>query len=184
MYKTRILTVLAATLLALTTKVSAQDFEYNGINYTVTSAEDKTCKTSDGINWEAGANNPVGDVVLPETVVYNGDTYTVTEIGICSFFEAESMTAITIPPTVTKIDRAAFMRCTALTGIVIPNTVTEIGTHTLAGCSTLTDVTLPDNLQTIPYEMFLDCVALTEFNFPPSVTAIDDYAFYHCIGMY
>ncbi len=46
-----------------------------------------------------------GDMVIPETIEYNGETYTVTRIGYC---RTDRITNVYIPKTVTSIDRRSF----------------------------------------------------------------------------
>ena len=52
-----------------------------------------------------------GDVVIPETVTYNGNEYTVTRISDKVFNGCSSLTSVTIPATVKKIGEAAFENC-------------------------------------------------------------------------
>lgn len=108
-----------AVVLALTSFLAAQayDFEVDGIYYnkngneaTVTNQTDKTYS---------------GDVMIPSSVTYNGETLSVTGIG----------------------DRA-FFNCTGLTSIAIPNSVTNIGNYALKGCSGFSSF-VPDNVQYI-----------------------------------
>ena len=58
-----------------------------------------------------------GAITIPETVTYNGITYTVTEIEPHGFNTCEGLTSITIPSTVTKIGTEAFCG-TNLTSVV------------------------------------------------------------------
>lgn len=66
-------------------------------------------------------SNYSGDVVIPETVSYWGDTYTVTRIGRDAFlnnFYSNKVTSVTIPSTVTSIGKNAFNDCDKLEAIV------------------------------------------------------------------
>ncbi|MEG2150665.1 MAG: leucine-rich repeat protein, partial [Bacteroidaceae bacterium] len=49
-----------------------------------------------------------GEIVIPESVENNNNTYRVTTIGSGAFEECTGLTAITIPNSVTKISRYAF----------------------------------------------------------------------------
>lgn len=57
-----------------------------------------------------------GAVVIPSTVSYQGNTYTVTEIGSYTFQDNDLMTSVEIPGTVMTIGWEAFCNCTGLTG--------------------------------------------------------------------
>ena len=52
-----------------------------------------------------------GEIVIPETVEYNGKTYSVTSIGVNAFYECYRLTSITIPNSVTSIGSNAFCYC-------------------------------------------------------------------------
>ena len=52
-----------------------------------------------------------GNVVIPESVTYDGNTYSVTSIGSNAFYECTGLTSITIPNSVTSIGDDAFYDC-------------------------------------------------------------------------
>ena len=52
-----------------------------------------------------------GDVVIPETVIYNEKTYSVTSIGSYAFHDCSGLTSVTIPNSVTSIGSYAFREC-------------------------------------------------------------------------
>ncbi len=57
------------------------DFEYEGLWYTVLDAEAKTCKTKDGTVDREPGNTVVGDLVIPSSVSDGTTNYKVVEIG-------------------------------------------------------------------------------------------------------
>ena len=140
-----------ALLLLCSVVASAQNFEVDGIYYNITSSTDKT------VEVKSGTNKYTGDVVIPESVVYNDVTYSVTSIG-----------------------SPAFAYCTGLTSIVIPNSVTSIGSSAFSGCSGLTSIVIPNSVTRIRSSAFSSCSGLTSIEIPNSVTSIGDQAFYGC----
>ena len=85
------------------------------------------------------------DVVhIPEKVVYNEVSYSVTSIGNDAFSGNSRLTEVTIPNSVTSIGNRAFDGCSGLTEITIPNSVISIGDKSFANCSSLTEMTLSD----------------------------------------
>ena len=70
-----------------------------------------------GDDWLDGRHCYSGIVVIPESVKYGGNTYSVTCIGSGHFFGIE-LTSVTIPNSVTTIGSSAFMDCDNLTSIV------------------------------------------------------------------
>ena len=73
------------------------------------------------------SNEYTGSVVIPETVTYNGSTYSVKTIDSYAFYECSGLISVTIPNGVTSIGYAAFMDCSGLTSVTIGRSVTSIG---------------------------------------------------------
>ena len=107
-------------LLALvaTTALWAEDFEVNGIYYNILT--DKTNEvevTYRGESFSSYSSEYSGSVAIPETVTYNGTTYSVTSIGKSAFYYCDCLRSITIPNSVTSIGIYAFEYCSSLTSI-------------------------------------------------------------------
>lgn len=124
-----------------------------------------------------------GDVHIPNEVVYEGETYTVTAISDYAFFDCCGLTSVTIPNSVTSIGLDAFYKCSSLTSITIPNSITYIGDRAFIGCSGLTSVTIPNSVESISDGTFRDCTGLPSISIPESVTSIGYCAFYGCTGL-
>ena len=129
---------------------------------------------SDSYNY---SNEYSGDVAIPETVTYNGITYSVTSIVYEAFRNCPSLTSITIPNSVTSIGGGAFENCTGLTSVNIPNSVTSIGGDAFRDCSSLTSITIPNSVTSIGGRAFWGCLSLTSVTIPNSVTSIGYEAF-------
>ena len=148
----------------------------------------------DGITYElitkgkqakvvAGDTGYTGDIVIPESVEYNGATYNVTIIGDNAFCWCSGLTSVEIPNSVTSIGNYAFCGCSGLTSIEIPNSVTSIGYSAFQSCSGLTSVEIPNSVTSIGSWAFGYCSGLTSVEIPNSVTSIGDYAFSGCSGL-
>ena len=124
--------MLIATLLTGIT-AHAHDFEAQNndgvtIYYKITSSTDKTCAvTFRGSYVSSYSDEYTGSIVIPETVTYNGTTYSVTSIGSSAFDGCTGLKSVTSPNSVTSIGDYAFYKCSGLTSITIPNSVTSIG---------------------------------------------------------
>ena len=143
-----------------------------------------------------------GDVIIPETVVFNDATYRVTSIRQHAFRKCSSLTSITIPNSVTTIARGAFNGCSSLTAVVIPDSVTSIGHMAFAGCTSLKlEPTQEIEMSNFKYRllmhnhlaMVVDCYGEPEAIDVPSeihhegviyrVTSIGDFAFNICSSL-
>ena len=133
-----------------------------------------------GSSYDSYWNEYTGNVVIPESVTYNGNSYPVTSIGNYAFSSCSGLTSVTIPNSVTSIGYSAFSNCSGLTSVTIPNSVTRIGTGAFYYCSGLTSVTIPNSVTTIGNEAFRGCSSLTSVTIPNSVTSIENYAFSGC----
>ena len=121
-----------------------------------------------------------GDIVIPESITYNGSKYSVTSIINRAFEECSGLTSVNIPNSVTSIGIGIFSGCTGLTSITIPNSVTSIGWSMFYGCSSLTSVTIPNSVTSIGESAFYNCSGLTSVTIPNSVTEIYSGAFANC----
>ena len=111
-------------------------------------------------------NEYSGNVNIPESVTYNGQTYKVTSIGSFAFEFCSGLTSITIPNSVTSIGSNAFSGCRGLTSITIPNSVTSIDYNAFSQCSSLTSITIPNSVVSISSYAFSGCSSLTSITIP------------------
>ncbi len=103
-----------------------------------------------------------GGVIIPETIAFDGTTYSVTSIGDGAFANHSGLTSVTIPNSVTSIGNYAFFNCSGLTSVTIPNSVTSIGDSAFNGCSGLSSVTIGNSVTSIGDSAFKDCSGLTK----------------------
>ena len=68
------------------------------------------------------SNNPTGNLVIPSSVLHNGEEYIITALGDSAFYDCSSLTSITIPEGVTSIGSGAFSNCSKLTSVTFENT--------------------------------------------------------------
>lgn len=129
--------------------------EINGINYRL----DEDNLTAEVI--EKTYNRYMGDIMIPEIVVFDELTYRVERIGDMAFNECYSLTSITIPNSVKSIGEETFLDCESLTSITIPDGVTSIGDWAFAGCESLTSITIPKRVTSIGRNVFVRCSSLT-----------------------
>ena len=169
-------TFLSILLMLLPMMASADAVEIGGIWYNLVPKAKEAEVASN-------PNKYSGDVVIPPSVTYNGQPYSVTSIGDFAFYKCSGLTSVTIPNSVTSIGNQAFYYCSGLTSVTIPNSVTSIGSGAFSGCSGLTSVTIPNSVTYIGDHAFSSCSGLTSVTIPNSVTSIGWYAFQGCSGL-
>lgn len=101
-----------------------------------------------------------GDIVIPETVVYDGITYSIVGIGASLFRFNEDLYSITLPDTIRYIEPFAFESC-----------------ENLQYCN------LPDGLLRIGYAAFQCCYQLKNLELPDSVQIIGNFSYNHCSNL-
>lgn len=127
------------------------------------------------------SNEYTGNVVIPESVTYNGTTYSITSIGSFAFYGCTSLTSITIPNSVTKIGVRAFRNCINLNNFTIPNSVSSIEEYAFQNCYALSSIVIPNTITNISEGVFSYCNNLSSVTIPNSVTTIGVDVFKGCI---
>ena len=148
-------------LVASASTIYASDTAVDGIWYDFDSSTKTASVTYQGSSSGSYSKEYAGSVTIPETVIYNGTTYSVTSIGGFAFNNCSSLTSITIPNSVTSIGSSAFSNCSSLTSVTIPNSVTSIGSSAFSKCSSLTSITIPNSVTSIGIYAFGYCSSLT-----------------------
>ena len=156
------------------------NIQSDGLHYKIIDDSKHTIEVTHQDAYLSSNYEDITTISIPETITYNGITYSVTGIGDDAFAYCSSLTSVTIPNSVTSIGNGAFSYCYALTSITIGSSVTSIGVDAFAGCSSLTSVTIPNSVTSIGSGAFRSCSSLTSVTIGNSVTSIGVDAFYLC----
>lgn len=107
-------------------------FAIGDLTYRVLTEDDITGTVS-----VSRCDRDVISVVIPSSVVNDGKTYTVTDIGSSAFGGCFKLEGVKIPDTVTSIGTYAFSTCYLLESLTLPASVTSMGFIPFAGCDRL-----------------------------------------------
>lgn len=136
-----------------------------------------------------------GDIVIPETVTFEGNTYTVTNFieptNIISWssnyvtcengaFQDCKINSIKLPNTISVIGAGAFYGCDSLNHVDLPNSIIQIGAAAFANCGNISEIYLPETIKNLGSStrygfrsyVFGNCSALKKVNIPKDVTKI------------
>ena len=166
---------------------SAQVYNYPAVTpsghtlyYDIADGEASVAKKQ--YNYPNYGNTLDGDLIIPDSVEYDGVKYPVTSIGH-EAFEYSTMRSVQIPSTVRTIVIRAFTACDSLTSLVIPNSVTSIGMQAFAGSFNITSIVLPDSLTTIDQGIFENDTSLVSVVVPDAVVSVGYGAFSQCYSL-
>lgn len=181
---------LSTTLLLLCCSVTfAEVATVDGINYDVITKAKTAIVT--------GGARGTDRIAIPETIEYNGITYSVKSIGEQAFENSTSLTSITIPGSITDIGKSAFKGCSALAEVHIKDIAAWCRIKFKDAYSTplcyakrlyienalITDLVIPDGITEINDLAFRHCSSLTSVTIPEETTKIGEYSFSYCTSL-
>ena len=189
----KLLSLLLAVALIITTASVALAANYNGFiytqntdgTYTITGYNDfhadlvNIPAQINGVNVTAIGNgafqtkNNIQVVRIPETV---------TSIGSMAFYGCKNLSSVVIGDNVTSIGAKAFNSCTALTGVNLRN-VQVLGEYAFYGCTSLQELFCGNALKVIGKNAFNKCAQLNFIKMSDTLLYIDDYAFAGCTAV-
>lgn len=130
--------------------------EINGIYYNLISKAKTAEVTSHPTKY-------TGDVVIPETISYEGVTFEVNTIGERAFERCSGLTSVSLPSTIITICDFAFDYCYNLKTINLPEGLISIGMQ--AFCEDkFTSINIPSSVTKIGLNAFALCDNLTSVN--------------------
>jgi len=196
------LLLLLVFLLPVTVLADEYVVDLDGIRYRIYSYSETYFNGETDVVWEWGYATVIqssyhGDVVIPDSVTYNGKTFNVTEIEKRAFRNCSTLTSITIPQMVYSIGEDAFENCIGLTRVYITDIAAwcNIGFYTsfsnplhyahhlyLNGIE-VTHLDIPDSVTSISSRAFQYCTSLISVKIPNSVTSIGQWAFGWCTNL-
>ena len=193
-----------AVLAGFAVQALAYDFCVDGIYYNVGYfAGEPEAWVTHGVDY----GSYEGDIVIPETVTYEGITYAVTAIDTDAFSDCSNLTSFTIPQSVTRIEARAFYVCPALHDIHIPDWVLRV--HNTAfiytgwyddqpdgqflyldgwclgykGPMSLQEISLEEGTKAVADAAFAGIESLISVTLPSTLVSLGYYVFNYCINL-
>lgn len=102
-------------------------------NIKTTSTVELVGPGGENINTWNDYTKPHSSVIIPSTVTYAGQVYTVTSIAKYAFSNCTDLSVITIPNSIKAIGDRAFYNCSGLYNINLPSTALMMGREVLHG---------------------------------------------------
>lgn len=133
-----------------------------------------------------------GVVIIPETVIYDGIQYTVTQIGRSAFQNCIDLLTVGISSTVNDINGDTFDGCESLEEIHVDSDNSTYASYdralynknmtTLIRCPQRTSgaYIVREGVTTIMYSAFSDCTIMNSVTLPETVCKIGSCAFKGC----
>gem|GEM_PF-5696693 len=165
-------------------KVGAVYTDENGIRYEITAIKGTKKATSNAVKYIGPDKSGVKKIVIPNSVIIEGNVYIVSELGTEWTKGNKKLTTVVINDNIKKIPTDAFKGCKALKKVTFGKNITTIGTRAFYGCTKLKTVKLPANLTKIGSKAFYGCTAMESITIPSQVESISSYAFYRCTKLY
>lgn len=179
----------------------AYDFEADGIYYNIT--ENSKGKFEAEVTFkDKNYNSYSGNVVIPESVTYEGNNYTIVAIGKSAFRDCIGLTGLDLPESVQKVAGNAFNECSNLrilkanvsiigegiSFIKDPTTVSkltfvgegEISADSYKNFANLAVLNIGDGVTKIGEDAFKNCKSLVSVTFGLGMQSIGEDAFSSC----
>lgn len=118
------------------------------------------------------------ELVIPETVEFDGTNYTVVAIGDLAFCQSSEVNSIEIPASIKKIGDASFAEA-SIQSVKFNEGLEEIGLSCFA-YSPIREIELPKSVNKMGYMVFVDCDELTKANLDCAIEKVEDSLFYGC----
>lgn len=155
----------------------AYDFTSGGLYYNVIAGTKTVAVTSENAEHSSYS----GRVIIPGSVTFNGEKYTVAAIDHKAFIRSK-VTDVQIPDQVTAIGDSAFYFAEELVNITLPQKLTKLPACALAGTS-IAAIAVPEGVTTFGSGAFQSCLQLHSVFLPSTLQRISAYGFNNCSNL-
>ena len=121
-----------------------------------------------------------GDVVIPGTVNYDGEVYSVVRLVDEAFAKQGWITSVTLPNSVTELGKGCFSKCGRLESITLSESLTSLPDECLNECVKLTSIAIPEGVISLGDGCFDHCQELKSVTLPEGLTTLGNNCFSYC----
>lgn len=162
-------------ILTVITKLTAQSFSVDNLNYSV---------NNDGVSVTVtGYIDDMEPLVIPESVSHNGYDYTINAIGQNAFnnYYWNGQDELVVPNSVTNIGNYAFAYSNCGKHLILSNSLTYIGNYAFYHCNFKDELVIPNTVNHIGDWAFAFCARFSgDLYIPDAVTYLGEGAFTGC----
>ena len=171
MKKTRLFSLMAATMIATAASANFEYPEGSGVYYDI----DDVGKAF--VQW-VDVSKVAGEVTIASEVNFEENNYAVTYFGeYGKFYGSTGMTKVTIPASIDSIPEYWFQGCTNLEAVVIGSK--KIGGNAFRGNAKLKDITLQEGVELIYSAALCELPLLETITLPSTLTLLGSWQFYN-----
>lgn len=151
----------------------AEEVVIDGLYYSL----DESARTATVI---ANSNSTyTGDIVIPSTVTYSGNTYNVIAVGEKAF-DQSTITSLVVSEGVTTLGKGGFDNCKKLKSVSLPKSLKFVGEHCFGNNYVLEKIAYPEGITELPFNCNVSNWALVEVSLPESLTTLGEGCFGYC----
>ena len=176
----------------------ASDIEVGGIWYNFDNSTQTAEVTFRGADYDSFAGEYSGSIIVPKSITYNNEEFTIVSIGDYAFWNCPKLTSISLPETIKYLGANAFWNCSYLESVYIDDLAAwfsilgsgsdssplavgiYVNTKLYVGGELLTDLVIPEGITNIRSEALRGCGSLESVIIPDGVKSIEWGAFYDC----
>lgn len=122
------------------------------------------------------------NLILPETIIYEGNEYEVSAIGEKAFFDCNILETCIISNTIVEIGDEAFYNCNKLKEITFGQKLRELPTSCFANCYSLEKADIPENIVSLGWGTFDRCSSLNTIHIHKNLHLHANGSYYEISG--
>ena len=154
--------LICALLFVAVTSMAQQTFTVDNFVYTVTDDVSKTVSVK-----QVSSSTEYGEIVIPESVEWEGTTYTVTSVASMGFQNNNSLTAVTLPSTMRTLGAESFEYCGNLSWIALNE-----GLETIEEWAFYVNSSASNNMDYITIPASVTSIGKGAFEYRSNLTAV------------